>query len=129
MAYSVRIIRNAVALVRTEFYMTFARIRGLGARDAFRRHGVRNAAIPVATFAALQLAAVLDGFVIVEVLFAYPGLGDLLIKALLARDIPVIMAAGFVMGLSFAVLNLVADLLCLWLDPRLRAGRRTGRLG
>lgn len=70
MAYSVRIIRNAVALVKTEFYMTFARIRGLGARDAFRRHGVRNAAIPVDTFAALQLAAVLDGFVIVEVLFA-----------------------------------------------------------
>ncbi len=121
-AYSVRIVRNAVALVRAEFYMTFSRIRGLGARDAFGRHGVRNAAIPITTFAALQLASVLDGFVIVEVLFAYPGLGDLLIKALLARDIPVIMGAGLVMGMTFAVLNLLADLLCLWLDPRRRAG-------
>ena len=122
-AYSVRIIRNAVALVRAEFYMTFSRIRGLGAQAAFRRHGVRNAAIPIAMFAALQLASVLDGFVVVETLFAYPGLGDLLIKALLARDIPVIMGAGLVIGMTFAVLNLMANLLCLWLDPRRRTGR------
>ena len=121
-AYSVRIIRNAVVLVRAEFYMTFSRIRGLGARDAFRRHGVRNAAIPVATFAALQFAYLLDGFVVVETLFAYPGLGDLLIKALLARDIPVVMGTGLVMGMAYAVLNLVADLACLWLDPRRRMG-------
>ena len=121
-AYSVRVLRNAVAEVRTAFYMTFARIRGLGAGHAFRRHGVRNAAIPVATFAALQLAAVMDGFVVVETLFAYPGLGELLIKALLARDVPVIMGAGLLMGLLYAVLNLLADLLCLWLDPQRRTG-------
>ncbi len=121
-AYSVRVLRNAVAEVRAAFYMTFARIRGLGAGHALRRHGVRNAAIPVATFAALQLAAVMDGFVVVETLFAYPGLGELLVKALLARDVPVIMGAGLLMGLLYAGLNLLADLLCLWLDPRRRAG-------
>ena len=120
-AYSVRILRNAVVEVQAAGYMTFARIRGSGAMQAFRRHGVRNAAIPVATFAALQLAYVVDGFVVVETLFAYPGLGDLLIKSLLARDVPVIMGAGLVMGLAYAVLNLFADLLCLWLDPRRRA--------
>ena len=121
-AFSVRILRNAVVEVRGAFYMTFARIRGLGARAALRRHGVRNAAIPVVTFAALQLAYVVDGFVVVETLFAYPGLGDLLVKALLARDVPVIMGVGLLMASLFALCNLVADLLCLWLDPRRRAG-------
>lgn len=121
-AYSVRVVRNAVAAVRAEFYMTFSRIRGLGLPAAFWRHGVRNAAIPVTIFAALQLASILDGFVVVETLFAYPGLGDLLVKALLARDVPVIMGTGLVMGMVYAVLNLIADLLCLWLDPRRRAG-------
>ncbi|MBC7799484.1 MAG: ABC transporter permease [Gemmatimonadaceae bacterium] len=116
--YSVRILRNAVAEVRAAFFMTFSRIRGLGAGQAFRRHGVRNALIPVATFAALQLAYVVDGFVVVETLFAYPGLGDLLIKALLARDVPIVMGAALLMGLAYALLNLCADLLCLWLDPR-----------
>lgn len=117
-AFSVRVIRAAVAEVRVSFYLTFARIRGLPAAAAFRRHGVRNAAIPVATFAALQFAYVVDGFVVIETLFNYPGLGELLVKALLARDVPVIMGAGLLIGLLYATLNLVADLLCLWLDPR-----------
>lgn len=122
-AFSVRIVRNAVAEVRSSFYMTFARIKGLGAKEAFRRHGVRNAAIPVATFAALQFAYLVDGFVVVETLFNYPGLGELLVKAVIARDVPVIMGAGLVIGLMYAAVNLAADLACLRLDPR-RAARR-----
>jgi len=117
-AFSVRIIRNAVVEVRGAFYMTFARIRGRSAASAFGHHGVRNAAIPVATFAALQFAYMVDGFVVVETLFNYPGLGELLVKALLARDIPVVMGAGLLIGLMYAVVNLAADLLCLKLDPR-----------
>jgi peptide/nickel transport system permease protein len=103
--------------------MTFAELRGLGPLRAFGRHGVRNAAIPAVTFAALQFAFVIDGFVIVETLFNYPGLGELLVKALIARDVPVIMGAGLAIGLAFAVVNLTADLLCLWLDPRGLAAR------
>jgi len=121
-AFSIRIIRNAVVEVRSAFYMTFARIKGLGVRQAFRSHGVRNAAIPVATFAALQFAYVVDGFVVIETLFNYPGLGELLVKALLARDVPVIMGAGLMIGLLYAAANLIADLVCLTLDPR-RAAR------
>lgn len=121
-AYSVRIVRAAVVEVRTAFFMTFARIKGLDAVTAFRRHGLRNAAIPVTTFAALQFAYMIDGFVIVETLFNYPGIGDLLVKSLLARDVPVIMGAGLAVGFLYAVVNLVADLLCLKLDPR-RAAR------
>ena len=121
-AFSVPIIRNAVLEVRSAFYMTFARIRGMDVRRAFRLHGVRNAAIPVAIFAALQFAYVVDGFVIIETLFNYPGLGELLVKALLARDVPVIMGAGLLIGMLYALVNLAVDLVCLKLDPR-RAAR------
>jgi peptide/nickel transport system permease protein len=119
-AYSVRVIRNAVIDVRASFFMTFAEIRGLTPGSAFRRHGVRNAAIPVVTFMALQMGYVIDGFVVIETLFNYPGLGDLLVKSLLARDVPMIMGAGILIGLMFALANLLADLACLWLDPRQR---------
>lgn len=122
-AFSVRIIRNAVVEVRSAFYMTFAQIRGRSAGHAFAHHGVRNAAIPVATFAALQFAYLIDGFVVVETLFAYPGLGELLVKALVARDVPVIMGAGLVIGLLYAAVSLCADFACLWLDPRHDARR------
>jgi peptide/nickel transport system permease protein len=117
-AYSIPIIRNAVVEVRRAAFMTFARLKGLDAGAAFRHHGVRNAAIPVITFAALQFAFVIDGFVVVETLFNYPGLGELLVKALIARDVPVIMGAGLLIGFAFAAVSLLADLLCLWLDPR-----------
>lgn len=116
-AFSVRIIRNAVVEVQSAFYMTFARIRGRSAAQAFLHHGVRNAAIPVATFAALQFAYVVDGFVVVETLFNYPGLGEILVKALIARDVPMIMGTGLVVGLMYAAVNLLADLACLGLDP------------
>jgi peptide/nickel transport system permease protein len=117
-AYSIPIIRNAVVNVRQATFMTFARLKGLDSSAAFRHHGVRNAAVPVVTFAALQFAFVIDGFVVVETLFNYPGLGELLVKALIARDVPVIMGAGLLIGLAFAMVSLIADLLCLWLDPR-----------
>lgn len=120
-AFSIPVIRNAVVEVRSAFFMTYARVKGLNTSAAFRHHGVRNAAIPVVTFAALQFAFVIDGFVVIETLFNYPGLGELLIKALVARDAPVIMGAGMLIGFAFALVSLAADLLRLWLDPRGRA--------
>ncbi|MGQ0675637.1 MAG: ABC transporter permease [Rhodospirillales bacterium] len=117
-AYSVRIIRHAVADTRGVFYMTFARIKGQSVPAAFRHHGVRNATIPVVTFAALQFAFIADGFVVVESLFNYPGMGDLLVKSLLARDIPTIMGAGLVIATVFVLANLAADVIGLLLDPR-----------
>jgi peptide/nickel transport system permease protein len=117
-AFSIPVIRNAVVEVRSAFFMTYARVKGLTPAAAFRHHGVRNAAIPVVTYAALQFAFVIDGFVVIETLFNYPGLGELLVKALIARDVPVIMGAGLVIGFAFAVVSLLADLMRLWLDPR-----------
>ncbi|MCA3651050.1 MAG: ABC transporter permease [Methylobacterium sp.] len=117
-AFSIPVIRNAVVEVRSAFFMTYARVKGLTPAAAFRHHGVRNAAIPVVTYAALQFAFVIDGFVVIETLFNYPGLGELLVKALIARDVPVIMGGGLVIGFAFAVVSLLADLMRLWLDPR-----------
>jgi peptide/nickel transport system permease protein len=105
--------------------MTYARMKGLGPASAFRHHGVRNAAIPVVTYAALQFAFVIDGFVVIETLFNYPGLGELLVKALIARDVPVIMGAGLLIGFAFALVSLFVDLVRLWLDPRGLAEART----
>lgn len=119
-AYSVRVVRNAVADTRSAFFLTYAQVRGLPAATAFRRHGIRHAAIPVVTFMALQIGYVIDGFVVIETLFGYPGLGELLVKSLLARDVPVVMGAGILIGFLFACASLLADLACLWLDPRQR---------
>ncbi|MBM3628148.1 MAG: ABC transporter permease [Alphaproteobacteria bacterium] len=119
-AFSIPVVRDAVVEARAAFFLTYARMKGLGAAAAFLHHGARNAAIPVVTFAALQFTLVIDGFVVIETLFNYPGLGDLLVKSLVARDVPVIMGAGLLVGLAFALVNLAADLLCLWLDPRRR---------
>lgn len=121
-AFSIPVVRDAVVETRAAFFLTFARMKGLCAAAAFLHHGARNAAIPVVTFAALQFAFVVDGFVVVETLFNYPGLGDLLVKALIARDVPVVMGAALLIGFAFAAVNLAADLLCLALDPRRRTG-------
>ena len=74
------------------------------------------------TFAALQFAVLLDGFVVVETLFNYPGLGNLLVKSLIARDVPVVLGGALAIGVLYALVSLVADLACLWLDPRRSAG-------
>ncbi|TVQ56804.1 MAG: ABC transporter permease subunit [Rhodobacteraceae bacterium] len=87
-ANSVRVVRHAVVDVRGAFFVTYAQLRGLPEGAAFRRHGLRHAAVPVVTFMALQTGFVIDGFVVIETLFAYPGIGDLLVRSLLARDVP-----------------------------------------
>lgn len=119
-AFSVPVIRAAVREVARAPYMQFARLRGLSKSAAFRHHGVRNAAIPIITYAALQMGFLIDGFVIVETLFNYPGLGDLLVRALMARDIPIILGCALLISLLYALVNLLADAAALVLDPRRR---------
>lgn len=119
-AFSVPVIRAAVREVARAPYMQFARLRGLPKGAALRHHGVRNAAIPIITFAALQMGFLIDGFVIVETLFNYPGMGDLLVRALVARDIPIILGCALLISLLYALVNLLADAAALVLDPRRR---------
>ncbi|HWV12695.1 MAG TPA: ABC transporter permease subunit, partial [Sphingobium sp.] len=75
--------------------------------------------VPIVTFAALQFAYLMDGFFVVETLFNFPGIGNAMVSALLARDVPVIMGCALLIGTTFAAISLVADLICMWMDPRL----------
>ena len=119
MAPSMRVIRDAVTEVQASAYMTYAHVRGFGKVKAFIRHGLRNASVPIVTFAALQFAYLMDGFFVVETLFNFPGIGNAMVSALLARDVPVIMGCALLIGTTFAAISLVADLICMWMDPRL----------
>jgi peptide/nickel transport system permease protein len=84
------------------------------------RHGVRNAAIPVVMLTGLRFAAVIEGFAVIETLFNLPGLGDLLVRALVSRDIPTVQAAALLFGLLYGVVGLVLDAACAAIDPRRR---------
>ncbi|KAA0968894.1 ABC transporter permease [Aureimonas fodinaquatilis] len=118
-AFSIRLIRDTVREVNGNFFITFARTKGLTATAALRQNGSRNAAIPIVAFAALQFAAVVDGFIMIETLFNYPGLGELLVSSMLARDVPMVMGAGLVAAIGYGLVNLAADLVSILLDPRL----------
>jgi peptide/nickel transport system permease protein len=83
------------------------------------KHVVRNALIPVVTLVALQIPGIFTGAVITEQIFRVPGIGSLLITAILANDTPVIMAINFVFSCLVVLFNLIADLLYGWLDPRI----------
>lgn len=118
-----RVTRHAVVEAWGAFPMTFGRLKGLSRARAGWRHGVRNAAIPVVMAATLRLAAVLEGFVVIETLFNLPGLGDLLVRSIIARDVPVVLGAALLFGLIYGVAGIALDLACLALDPRRRLQR------
>ncbi|EHL97463.1 ABC transporter, permease protein [Acetobacteraceae bacterium AT-5844] len=120
-AASSRVARDAVGAVVASPFFGFARMKGLGDAAAFRRHGVRNAAIPVVAYLGLQLVVLIEGMVVVESLFAWPGIGHALVHAVLGRDIPMVQGTALVMGLLFVTLNALTDLACWLLDPRRRA--------
>lgn len=116
-----RYVRSAFIEVLTEDYYRTARAVGWRPFPALLRHGVRNAALSLITVVGLQLAAVLVGAIVIEQVFALPGLGTQLLDAVSQRDLMVVQ--GIVMFLAAAVLliNFLVDLAYLWIDPRLRA--------
>ncbi|TCN22143.1 ABC transporter permease [Sinorhizobium americanum] len=119
-AMSSRITRNSVAAVVKAPYFAFARYKGLPESVVVRRHGLRNAAIPVVSYIGLQAVYLVEGVVVVESLFAYPGIGHALVHAVVERDIPMVQGTALVMGLMFVVITAIVDLLTHWLDPRVR---------
>ena len=114
-----RYTRSAVLDVVRLDYVTTARSKGLAERKVITKHVVRNALIPVVTLVALQMPAVFGGAIVTEQIFRVPGIGSLLIDAILRNDTPVIMAVTFVFSCLVIFFNLVADLLYGWLDPRI----------
>nr|WP_281375177.1 ABC transporter permease [Aquabacterium terrae] len=114
-----RYVRSAVLDVIRLDHVTTARSKGLAERTVVMKHVVRNALIPVVTLVALQMPAVFGGAIVTEQIFRIPGIGSLLIDAILRNDTPVIMAVTFVFACLVILFNLIADLLYGWLDPRI----------
>jgi peptide/nickel transport system permease protein len=114
-----RYVRSAVLDVVRLDYVTTARAKGLSEPAVTIRHVARNALIPVVTLVALQMPAVFGGAIVTEQIFRVPGIGSLLISAMLANDTPVVMAVTFVFACLVVLFNLVADVLYGWLDPRI----------
>jgi len=122
-ATATRVARDAMASVASAAYFQFARTKGLTDRQALIRHGVRNAAIPLIAYLGVQLVFLVEGVVVIETLFAWPGIGHALAHAIFGRDVPMIQGTAIVMGLMFVALNAAVDLACAAADPRLRIGR------
>jgi peptide/nickel transport system permease protein len=114
-----RFVRSAVLDVIRLDYVTTARSKGLPERKVINKHVVRNALIPVVTLVALQMPIVFGGAIVTEQIFRIPGIGSLLISAILSNDTPVIMAVTFVFSCLVIFFNLLADVLYGWLDPRI----------
>lgn len=119
-AIMTRYVRTAVLEVAHAGYVRTARSKGLPARVVTGRHIVRNALIPILTITGIQLATILGGVIVVEVVFAWPGLGRLTYDAVAARDYPLIQGAVLLMAAMFLLINLLVDALYSVVDPRIR---------
>ncbi|HEX2252651.1 MAG TPA: nickel ABC transporter permease [Thermoanaerobaculia bacterium] len=117
-----RIVRSALADELERPYTVTARAKGLGRRRVLVRHALRNALVPVVTVAGLQFGVLLTGAIITETIFAWPGLGRLLIQAIRLRDYPLVQGAILAIALTYVLVNLLTDLTYAWLDPRIRLG-------
>lgn len=119
-AVSIRVSRNAMVAVATSEYYQFSRLKGLNKTLRFVRHGLRNVAIPILAYHSVQLIYLIEGVVIVESLFAWPGSGHALVHAVIARDVPMIQGTALIMGVIFVLLNMAVDMLNRLIDPRIR---------
>jgi peptide/nickel transport system permease protein len=115
-----RLTRASVVGELRQGYVVTARAKGLSAATIHYKHVLRNAMIPTATVVGLQFGALLGGSVIVETVFAWPGVGWLLMQGVFARDLPLVRALVLVLGATFIVLNLLVDVSYRYLDPRVR---------
>jgi peptide/nickel transport system permease protein len=114
-----RLTRSQMLEVVRQDYVRTARAKGLGERAVVYRHALRNALLPVVTFVGWWGGRLLGGVVIMEIIFAVPGMGTALVQAVSYRDYPTVQAMIFIMAIVFLTANLVVDLLYAWLDPRI----------
>ncbi|BCQ00776.1 peptide ABC transporter permease [Thermus thermophilus] len=115
-----RMTRGTLVEVLSQDYIRTARAKGLAERVVIFKHALRNALIPVVTVAGLEFGSLLAGAVITETIFAWPGLGQLLVGSILSRDYPVVQGAVLLVAFTFTLVNLMVDLLYAWIDPRVR---------
>lgn len=121
-AVSMRMLRASLLEIARQNYLRSARAKGLSSSAVLWRHALPNAITPVLTLLGLQLGGLLGGAVITEVVFAWPGIGSLLIEAIRQRDYPLIQGVVLVIACAYVLINLLTDLLLRWLDPRIEEG-------
>lgn len=122
--YMARMVRVQVRDALGQGWVRSAVLRGVGKRRLTWRHIVPNASVPVVNVIALNIAELLGGLVVVEVVFAFPGLGQLLVDSVLGSDIPTVQAIAIISGIAFVIVNAASDLAIAALNPRLRSGGR-----
>lgn len=122
--YITRMMRASTIEVLESDYVSMARLKGGPERVIMRRHVVPNAIVPAIQGTAIQLAWLAGGIVVVEYLFAYPGIGGSLVEAVDSRDLPVIQALTLIIGAVYVLTNLAADIITILVSPRLRTGLR-----
>lgn len=125
LALYTRLMRATVLEQRGAEYATTARAKGLTERAITMRHVLRNALLPIVTMAGVQVGALLGGSVVVETVFAWPGLGQLAFQSLFARDFNLLLGIFFLSACLVVIVNLVVDVIYVLLDPRIRVGSNT----
>src|SRR6266849_5311474 len=121
-----RFVRGAMLETLSQPFITTARAKGLRPRRVVGHHALRNALTPLVTMLGLSLPALFSGAVFIEAVFAWPGVGRVLVEAVRARDYPVVMAATAISAVLVVAGNMIADVLAAWVDPRVREGWGTG---
>ncbi len=123
LAHMMRMTRAAIINVMASAYMETAELKGIGALRAIVRHAAPNALAPIINVIALNLAYLIVGVVVVEVVFVYPGMGQYMVDAVTVRDLPVVQGCGLVFAAIYILLNMTADILSILVNPRLRHPR------
>jgi ABC-type dipeptide/oligopeptide/nickel transport system permease component len=117
-----RLVRSGMLTALAQDYVRTARAKGVPGRDVLWRHAFKNVSIPLVTLIGLQFGRLLAGTVVIEIVFAWPGIGFLTVKAVRTLDYPVVQASVVVVGAAIALINLATDVVVGWLDPRIRHG-------
>jgi peptide/nickel transport system permease protein len=120
LAHMMRMTRAAILNVMQSAYIETAELKGLSAFDIIRRHAMPNAVAPIVNVVMLNLAYLLVGVVVVEVIFVYPGMGQYLVDHVSKRDVPVVQAVGLIFAAVYIGLNMIADIVAILANPRLR---------
>ena len=120
MARTARLIRSGMLEVLSQDYIRTAHAKGLSEGSVLLRHALKNALIPAVTVLGLDLAHLLGGAVITETIFAWPGVGRLIVSAIYARDYPIVQAGVFVVAVGYTAINLLIDVLYAYLNPKVR---------
>jgi ABC-type dipeptide/oligopeptide/nickel transport system permease component len=119
MAMFARLTRSVMLEVLSQDYVRTARAKGLREKIVIGKHALKNALIPLVTVAGMQFGFLIGGTVIIETVFAWPGVGRLVVQAIFSRDYPLVQATVLVLSVIFVAVNLLVDLIYLYLDPQI----------